>query len=452
MSASLFELHEHTIPTSHIREYPRATADDQEDVLQLAIKQYVPRDNNEPKTGDITIIGAHANGFPKELYEPLWDELHARLKAQGVSIRGIWIADVAWQGQSGILNEHKLGNDPSWMDHSRDMLLMVNHFRSQMKRPIFGIGHSMGAAQLVNLSIMHPRLFTSLILMDPVVQRYPAKLGTFNPARASMVRRDRWPSRKVAEASFRKSKFYQTWDPRVLDLWLEHGLRDLPTKIYPSFTPASQTPPAITADGSSTISTPEKNSEVEVTLSTTKHQEVVTFLRPNYPTLSNLDPWTQPNPNTHPDVDPGTGPNVPFYRPEVRETFYKLALLRPGVFYIFGEESYMSTRVLQADKLACTGTGVGGSGGVKAGRVSSVTVEKVGHLIPMEDVDASAKNCASWIILELERWRRVEEDERGERATLPKEQRGMMSEESVKVMTGDWAQYAKPLKPTGSKL
>ncbi len=33
------------------------------------------------------------------------------LGKRGVRVRGIWIADVAWQGQSGILNEDVLGND-----------------------------------------------------------------------------------------------------------------------------------------------------------------------------------------------------------------------------------------------------------------------------------------------------------------------------------------------------
>lgn len=48
---------------------------------------------------------------PQELYEPLWDEMHSRLRASGVKIRSIWITDVAHQGQSGVLNENILGND-----------------------------------------------------------------------------------------------------------------------------------------------------------------------------------------------------------------------------------------------------------------------------------------------------------------------------------------------------
>ncbi len=45
------------------------------------------------------------------MYEPLWDEILLRAKEAGIGIRGIWIADVAHQGASGVLNEGKLGND-----------------------------------------------------------------------------------------------------------------------------------------------------------------------------------------------------------------------------------------------------------------------------------------------------------------------------------------------------
>jgi hypothetical protein len=65
MASQYFKLTEHTVPCSHIRQYPNATLHAQEDVLHLAVKQYTPLNNLNPQPGDVTIIAAHANGFPK---------------------------------------------------------------------------------------------------------------------------------------------------------------------------------------------------------------------------------------------------------------------------------------------------------------------------------------------------------------------------------------------------
>lgn len=63
--STLFNIKEHVIEGQHIREYAQATAHSQEEVLKLAVKQYIPKDNPNPKPGDITIIASHANGFVK---------------------------------------------------------------------------------------------------------------------------------------------------------------------------------------------------------------------------------------------------------------------------------------------------------------------------------------------------------------------------------------------------
>jgi hypothetical protein len=63
--ASSFHVKEHTVEAQHIREYPKATAHSQDEVLHLAVKQYIPKSNPDPQPGDVTVIGAHANGFPK---------------------------------------------------------------------------------------------------------------------------------------------------------------------------------------------------------------------------------------------------------------------------------------------------------------------------------------------------------------------------------------------------
>lgn len=65
MASSVFDIKEHVIPGEHTREYARAKANSQEETLVIHVKQYTPKGNGAPQKGDLTIIGAHANGFPK---------------------------------------------------------------------------------------------------------------------------------------------------------------------------------------------------------------------------------------------------------------------------------------------------------------------------------------------------------------------------------------------------
>ncbi|KAL4953905.1 Alpha/beta hydrolase family-domain-containing protein [Aspergillus filifer] len=396
-SSGPFRVVEHTVACQHIREYPGATANEQEDVLNLAVKQYIPLDNPHPQPGDVTILAAHANGFPKELYEPLWEELHARSTENGFRIRSIWMADVAHQGESSVFNEDLLGNDPSWFDHPRDLLNIVNVKRKEMPRPIVGIGHSFGGAHLVQLASMHPRLLHSLVLLDPVVQRQTTQLDAIDLGKQKMViakttqlstyRRDKWPSRKAAAESYKKNPFYQAWDPRVLDRWIQYGLRDLPTAIHPT----SKEP---------------NSTETPVTLRTTLHQEVFTFSRPNY---DGPPGFTVPvNKVTHPDLDPDHIGSWPFYRPEPYRIFTQLPHLRPSVLYVFGGQSDMSPPNMIADKLAHTGTGLGGNGGTVAGRVSNVILKDNGHLVAQEAPVRCAEEASRWLGPELQRWREEE--------------------------------------------
>jgi len=117
MSSRYFRCESHIIPCQHIRSSPHALGVKHDAVLQLAIKQYTPLDLGEPQPGDVTCIGAHANGMPKELYEPMWDDLYLASKRNGFRIRSIWIADVYFQGESGVLNEQLLGNDREFHCH-----------------------------------------------------------------------------------------------------------------------------------------------------------------------------------------------------------------------------------------------------------------------------------------------------------------------------------------------
>lgn len=419
MSSDLFEITRHKVPCQYIREYPKATAGEQESSLFLDLKQYVPRSNTSPSPGDVTIIAAHANGFPKELYEPLFEDLLKDSSPNGFKIRGIWIADVATQGQSGVMNEKKMGNEPSWLDHPRDLLYIINTFRAEMPRPIIGIGHSMGGCQLANLSLIHPRLLSKLILIDPVITKF-GELGKTNVARSSTFRADLWPSRKDAEKAFLKSKFYQQWDPRVFERWMGFGVREVPTALYPD------------EEGG------------KVTLATTKHQEVFSFYRTNFRgQLENGKAVV--NRDTHADLDLGDGVHYPFYRPEPPVIKKLMPHLRPEVLFIFGGLSDVGTPATQDYLMEKTGIGVGGSGGAKEGAVSKHVFEKLGHLMPMDDPISCSRVASAWLGKELKVWAKKEAKFREEWANTPAREKVMVSEEWKEKIGG-------PLRPAKTKL
>lgn len=226
-----------------------------------------------------------------------------------------------------------------------------------------------------HLALLHPSLFEALVLIDPVIQGG-------NPSRPyavpSTYRRDLWSSRAEATEKAKSSPFCKSWDPRALDKWVEYGLRDLPTRLYPDSKEAG--PPA-------------------VTLTTTKSQELFTFLRSSYiDERSGLPRGYQEDELHSDDID-----DFPFYRPEPRQMLQRLSDLKPSVLYLFGDKSELSSPISRQQKLEMTGTGVGGSGGVAKGRVKEVVLP-CGHLVPMELVEESAKASADFIDSELSAW------------------------------------------------
>ncbi|MCJ1443775.1 MAG: hypothetical protein MMC23_004275 [Stictis urceolatum] len=389
MSSQYYNVVKHEIPCQHVREYMHATKSTEDDTLQLAIKQYIPRDFNSSDSNAVTIIGTCGTGFPKEVYEPLWDELLNFSKTRNFSIRGIWVADMSNQGASGVLNENIQGDDPSGFDHSRDLLHIINTFRASMPRPIVGIGHSLGAAQLVHLSITHPRLFATLLLLDPMIQAdQPAGL---NAAQGASFKPDLWLTRAAAESALRSDKFLKTLDPRALNNVVKHGLRPVPTALHPL---------------SDTLKTGA------YTLTTSKHQEAWSYKRPAFRPRVELKPDEPPSREERllaPDVDHRAEGKFLSYRPEMRVAFEYLPFVRPSVLYVFGGRGRMSTPELRAAKMERTGTGLGGSGGKSVGRVKEVVFEKWFHLFPLEHLRETAGVMAAWLAERVQEWEWDEE-------------------------------------------
>ena len=270
-----------------------------------------------------------------------------------------------------------------------------------------------------SLALMHPRLFSCLVLIDPVIElpsARPSSTANLEVTQMSTFRRDYWPSREKAAASFRKSKYYQSWDRKVLDRWLEIGLRNTPTALYPETKGSSGARP--------------------VTLLTPKHQEVFTFARPSFDAVDEHGRIVVDR-SAYPDMDLDAGETHPFYRAEPSSTFRKLPYLRPPVLYMCAGQSDLSAPVLREQRLSTTGVGVGGSGGAAEGRVKEVLFEDAGHLIPMEIVEESADAAAEWLAPEMERWTQQEKEFRIKWSQKTRSEKQMISDEWKRRIGGD---------------
>jgi pimeloyl-ACP methyl ester carboxylesterase len=242
---------------------------------------------------------------------------------------------------------------------------------------------------------MHPRLLTSLILVEPVI--VPDTFSGYGPllSKLSLKRRDIWPSRSAAIKAARKT--HEKWDERVLERWALHGYRSLPTALYPQ---------NLKSDTEDTCDGP-------VTLASTKHQEVMQYVRPNFGAHM---PLGQKKSTTGPAYEPlfqadVIGPPTkisPFYRSEPVIAWKLLDHVRPSVLYIFGGTSPISKPNICAEILQRTGAGIGGSGGVMSGQVKETRIEGCGHQVPLEEVAEIASAIGTWIESAVQRWREDE--------------------------------------------
>lgn len=236
------------------------------------------------------------------------------------------------------------------------------------------------------LSLLHPRLLTSLVLIEPVMEKdiHAAHGASF--VKISLPRKNTWSSRDEAEKYFKNLN--RKWDPRAHDLWMKYGLRDICHGGDTSEAARESSPAAL---------------KPRVTLTTPPEQEVLLYLRPNFdgkkPASGDV---------SHPDIIGPPHAIHPFYRYEPVLAWRLLKNIRPSVLYLFGEKSPFSSPQSKGEKLERTGRGIGGSGGHEKGKVKAVTVPGSGHILPLENVPRVSDEITWWLKTEIERWKEEE--------------------------------------------
>lgn len=95
----------------------------------------------------------HANGYPPECYQTLFEFFQTQYHLFGMKLRPLW-ADA------------KLSDVKNWRILSDDLLRFLPTLTAD---PVIGVGHSVGATVTLRAALQNPQKFRALILLDPVL-------------------------------------------------------------------------------------------------------------------------------------------------------------------------------------------------------------------------------------------------------------------------------------------
>jgi len=165
------------------------------------------------------LVFTHANGFPPETYATLLRALVPHFQVATFAARPLWSTD----DPKGLQSWHPLAADLEEAIESHDQF------------PVVAVGHSLGGMLCALASADRPDLFSALVLLDPVVFTgvqsfgwgWMKRLGMeqrFHLVRGALRRRDAWPDRAAARASWSGKTAFEHWDPGVFEDYLKCGL------------------------------------------------------------------------------------------------------------------------------------------------------------------------------------------------------------------------------------
>jgi len=173
------------------------------------------------------VLMHHANGFCAGTLGLVAEALVPAYRVVGIDARG--------HGDSSKLE----GPDAyRWERFAEDLLEVAESLVDGRRdgRVAVALGHSFGGTAVLGAAARRPELFGRLVLVDPVIPPPPALLAQFDPDRlerlrgmveAAQRRRSVWPSRAEAREHFAARSLFADWRPAALDLYVDHGLREI---------------------------------------------------------------------------------------------------------------------------------------------------------------------------------------------------------------------------------
>ncbi|KAI6138208.1 Alpha/Beta hydrolase protein [Pisolithus thermaeus] len=222
--------------------------------LWNCVNRYVRTYRRSTMSTGLTLFLAHANGFPKEVWETM---LRSLMDSPAASlVDEVWSLEAVQHGDSALMNAENLSGMFDSQDNARDIANFLLHYLPEEatstslptqlprvpqttsdarkehgyhQRKLVVLGHSVGGSTSAFAALNFPKLFSSLILVDPVIFNYGSHDLGFKLASGALMRRDTWRSREEALRLLRKKPFFISWHPDVLKMYVDYGLTDSPS-------------------------------------------------------------------------------------------------------------------------------------------------------------------------------------------------------------------------------
>ncbi|KAJ7075183.1 Alpha/beta hydrolase fold-1 [Mycena belliarum] len=208
--------------------------------LKMEVKRYTSGTSESLLKDGVTLLMLHGLGQHKEQWEPVVERLYAPQSHCAVSppIREIWLLEWQSHGQSAVLNEEALKDDPlsALMDQWAHGIAEFIKSDFVKGHRLVGVGYSSGAiALMVSTMYFEKCPYLGCILVEPTIadkDTWQSNLETVIQPGFDLVnkavtrRRNAWANRDEAHTFFAGRSPWKTWDPRVVELFVKYALKE----------------------------------------------------------------------------------------------------------------------------------------------------------------------------------------------------------------------------------
>ncbi|KAG6901876.1 hypothetical protein C0995_007000 [Termitomyces sp. Mi166 len=207
-------------------------------------------------------IQAERHPLDKEQWEPTIEQIFRlqQRKDERYRIREVWAFDWQSHGDAAVINARVLDSrkdavcqskprvshplevlTSSWAAPAEWALSLESFVEAHLRgHRVVALGHSAGTGAILlsmkNFPVYKPP-YIAVFLVEPTIlsqQLFDAHAKEREDSanmtmKVTLTRRDSWPSKEAAAAYLQRRLPWKSWDSRVFDIYINHGLRTIPT-------------------------------------------------------------------------------------------------------------------------------------------------------------------------------------------------------------------------------